>query len=300
MTRPLSSAFTRALASDVPTRTLAEARARAATFQAQVSTGRRVFRASDDPTAFAGARRLDAAEGRLDSYGEAVGAARFWASRTADELDGMAELMATANDLGVQGGNDTLDATGRESVAARIDDLAEALIGRLNSKAEGEYLFGGHRTNQAPFDATGAPTTPSLAGDRRYRIGPDLDLAVNVDGDRVQTLSGGTSAVDALRALAAAVRTGGAAATAALAPIAEGRDHFLALGAEAGSRLNRLDDADAQLEASALDLSRRRSDFQDADYYEAATSLAQANLQLDATLQMLASDQQRTLLDYLR
>ena len=171
---------------------------------------------------------------------------------------------------------------------------------RLNARAGDEYLFGGHRTTEAPFNPDGTPTAPNLGGERRYRVGPSLELTANVAGDRVQDLGGGQTAVGALQALTAALRADGPIPPEALDAVAAARDHFTELGAEVGTTLNRLDTAEGYLDATTFDLERRRSDIQDADYYEVATALQQAQVQLEATLRTSASNQQRTLLDYLR
>lgn len=298
--RPLTPSFERALGASTPARAIAEVRTRLAALQAQSATGRRIQRASDDPTAYAEARRLDALEARLGGYGEAVSAARYWSTQTASELDGMVELATKAHELGLQGANDTAGTEARTALADQLDALAVELVDRLNGRVGGEYLFGGHRSAEPPFNPDGTPTAPDLGGARRYRVGPTLELAANVDGNRVQDLGDGETAVGALQALAAALRADGPVPQDVLTAVAGARDHFIGLGAEVGTTLNRLDAAGGHLDAAGLDLARRRSDVQDADFYEVAMAMQQAQVQLEATLRTTASNQQRTLLDYLR
>lgn len=297
--RPLGPAFDRALGVSTSGRALPEIRARLSTLESQLVTGRRVQRPSDDPAAFASARRLDALEARLTTFGEAASAARLWASRTAEELDGMADLALEAHTLGLQGANDTMSASDRAALADRIDTFAAQLVDRLNARSGDEYLFGGHRSTQPPFNPDGTAAA-GIGGERRYRVGPDLELAANVDGERVAAYAGGGSTVGALRDLAAALRSGTAPPPEALDAVAAARDHFLGLGAEMGTTLNRFDTAEGQLDALGLDVMRRRSDLQDADYYQVAMALQQSRTQLEAALRTTASASQHTLLDYLR
>src|SRR5690606_5744346 len=185
MLRPLSLSFERSLAARSPENALTEVRRTFAGLQEQMATGRRVNRPSDDPTAFEQARTWEAHAERLDGHLRAVSAARLWTSHTAEALDGLVELTMTAHEHGVRGRNDSLSDADREALALRIDSLLEEAVDRLNGQVEGEYLFAGNQTGTEPFAADGTPNAGDFSGLRVRRIGPGVDLAVNVPGDRV-------------------------------------------------------------------------------------------------------------------
>ncbi len=299
MLRPLSLSFERSLAARSPENALTEVRRTFAGLQEQMATGRRVNRPSDDPTAFEQARTWEAHAERLDGHLRAVSAARLWTSHTAEALDGLVELTMTAHEHGVRGRNDSLSDADREALALRIDSLLEEAVDRLNGQVEGEYLFAGNQTGTEPFAADGTPNAGDFSGLRVRRIGPGVDLAVNVPGDRVQHLGNGQTATGALRALADALRGSGDFET-ALADVAAARDHFIALAVENGEVRLRLDEAEAQLDAAALLAERHRADLEDTDLFAAASEAQRAQSQLEATLQTIAAIRQRSLLDYLR
>ena len=242
MMRPLSLSLERSLAASTPDRAVYRLRSTLAGLQEQAATGLRVNRPSDDPLAFEQARHWEALVVRLDQHLRAVGTARVWVDHTAVALDGLAELATTAYEEGIQGLNDTLSDEDRAALADHIDSLTEEMVDRLNTQVSGEYIFGGNLTNQPPFADDGTPTGGDVSGLRTRRIGPGVDLQLNIPGDRVQDLGGGQTAIAAMRTLADALR-GTGDLEAAVADVTAARDHFITLGTEIGEVGNRLSDA---------------------------------------------------------
>ena len=299
MMRPLSLSLERSLAASTPDRAVYRLRSTLAGLQEQAATGLRVNRPSDDPLAFEQARHWEALGVRLDQHLRAVGTARVWVDHTAVALDGLAELATTAYEEGIQGLNDTLSDEDRAALADHIDSLTEEMVDRLNTQVSGEYIFGGNLTNQPPFADDGTPTGGDVSGLRTRRIGPGVDLQLNIPGDRVQDLGGGQTAIAAMRTLADALR-GTGDLEAAVADVTAARDHFITLGTEIGEVGNRLSDAELQLNDTKLQAERRRSELEDADLFDVASGLQRTQGQLEAALQTIATLRQRSLLDYLR
>lgn len=279
-----------------------------ARLQEQVSTGRRINRASDDAAASAQARRLDVLTDRNEQYTRTIDAARYWTDHTQQALDGIADRFAEAYESGVRGASGTLTASGREAVARHIEALRETVVEGLNKRAGDEYLFGGTRVDQPPFDDDGNPTAGAgdysqMGGMRTRRIGPDLEIDLNIGGERLHVYdpANGATITDALTELAGAVRSGDSAAMeAALKEAGAARDHVIDLGAEAGSTANRLDHARSQLGEATLVAQRRRSEIEDTDLAEAMLNLQTEQTGLQTTLKVTASVLQTSLLDYLR
>lgn len=302
--RPLSLSLERSLASRTPDRAVGALQRRLAGLQEQVTTGLRVNRPSDDAVAFERARAFEAESARIQGHLETVGASRLWADETGAALADLSDFAATAQTIGVQGRNDALGADERGALAARVESLLAQAVDRLNAEVDGESLFAGNRTDQRPFNDDGTPSTGALAdfgGRRVRRIGPNVDLALNVSGERVQTLPDGGLATDSFRALADALRADdGPAITAALESMTATRDHYLALEAEAGETSSRLTEAEGQLSEADLRAQARRSELEDADFFEVAAGLQKTQGHLDAALKTVAAVRQRSLLDYLR
>ena len=276
--------------------------------QEQMATGRRINRASDDATGFAQARRLDVLTSRHEQYTRSIDAARHWTDHTQEALDDLADRFAEAYESGIRGAGGTLTESGREAVARHIEAMRETVIEGLNKRAGDEYLFGGTRTDQPPFDADGNPAAgvgdySQMSGVRTRQIGPDLEIDLNTSGERLHVYdsASGATIVDALTGLADAVRSSDKdTLEAALEEAGAARDHVIDLGAEAGTKANRLGQARSQLGEATLVAQRRQSEIEDADLAEVMMGLQTEQTGLQATLKVTASVLQTTLLDYLR
>src|SRR4051794_39093346 len=105
-----------------------------ATTQEQVTTGRRVNRPSDDPTA-AGTERLRLAdlEGIKRSQ-DSVASATGWLNATETGVSSLQDIMFSARELTLRGANASTDANGRNLIADEIDQLARSAKDAVNAK----------------------------------------------------------------------------------------------------------------------------------------------------------------------
>ncbi|RME50055.1 MAG: flagellar hook-associated protein 3, partial [Caldilineae bacterium] len=156
------------------------------------------------------------------------------------------------------------------------------------------------RDGSGTADASGV-TYYGNAQSRTRAVGPDLNLAINVTGARVHDTGDGFTITEALQGLIDAVRTNDAAQiTTALDDVIQARDHLLDAATEAGTVAQRLDQAAEHLANTRLEVERQRSATEDADLAETITNLQRSQTSLQATLQVLATLKQTSLLDFLR
>ena len=111
--RPLATSFERSLASRTPNRAAMKLQRELAVLQEQASTGLRVVRPSDDPSSFERARYFEAQSGRIDTHLRTIGASRLWVDETAAALSDLTEFAVTAQEIGVQGRDDSVGADAR-------------------------------------------------------------------------------------------------------------------------------------------------------------------------------------------
>jgi len=279
---------------------LATLRRDLAGLQEQLATGLRVNRPSDDPSAYAQARRLESLDQRYAQYGRAIGDARLWANQTGDELDTLTERFTEAYEEGLRALNDTLNEGDREAVADRIDALLAEVVDGLNAKSGGEYLFAGNRSTTEPFAEDGTPTG-DLSGDRVRQVGPSTDLVINVTGERVLDTGEGFTITESLRTLAATLRGDDTVSLDdAVGQVITARDHLIDVAADSGTVARRLDHTELYLQDASIEANRRRAELEEADYVETITRFQQVQTSLEAALRTTASTVQTTLLDYLR
>ena len=125
--------------------------------QEQMTTGKRVAKASDDPAAAARAERAMASIGRTVTSQRAVDASKVAMSQVESSLGSAGELMQQARELMVSAGNGSYTDAERKGIADQLQGVRAQLLTIANQDdGAGTYLFGGQGSTQKPFiDATG-------------------------------------------------------------------------------------------------------------------------------------------------
>jgi flagellar hook-associated protein 3 FlgL len=270
----------------------------------QIGTGKRVNRASDDPSSFAQARRMDVLTERYTQYQRSIDAARSWTDSTQKSLDDLAELFTRAHEAGLRASNGSLNASDGEIIAKELEALYTEVLDTLNTKSGEEYLFAGSRTTVTPFTedgVTGEVEYNGNANGRKRTIGHDLSMNINISGDRIHDTGAGYTITESLQNLIDSIRAGDpAAVSTALGQVEQSRDHVVDLGAEAGTLASRLSLAEDQLTDAMLTVESRRSELEDADVAELFMLFQKEQTGLTAALQSAASILQTSIMDYLR
>jgi len=149
--------------------------------QEQLTTGKRVNRASDDPAAAARAERALAAEARSTASQRAVDASNNAMALTESALGDAGELLQQIREKLVQAGDASLTDADRKSLAAEVGEMRKQLLSIANrTDGAGTYLFGGQSADQAPFvDAAGGVQFAGQAGAQQSASGEPLPLTVD-------------------------------------------------------------------------------------------------------------------------
>jgi flagellar hook-associated protein 3 FlgL len=134
--------------------------------QLQLTTGKRVNRASDDPAAAAAAERALSKSSRADASQRSVEASKTMMSLTESALGEAGELLQQVREALVASGNASYTDAERDGVAQKIAGLREQLLDVANrSNGAGGFLFGGQGASQPPFvDAVGGVSFRGTAG----------------------------------------------------------------------------------------------------------------------------------------
>jgi flagellar hook-associated protein 3 FlgL len=142
---------------------------------AEVTSGLRVAKPSDDPAAYAAAERAKVRRTIAEGTGAAVKASRDRLEETDGALGSIGDILARVQEMAVQGANASYNAGDRAELGAEVEALFQSALGAANTQSStGEYLLAGSQSMTAPFDATGAyvgdalargiPTTESSSG----------------------------------------------------------------------------------------------------------------------------------------
>lgn len=249
---------------------------------AEVSSGMRVTRPSDDPAAWMAAQRASAHRTLTAGASAALQAGRERLDLVDGSLATIADAVAQVRTFAVQGASASYSAADRASLAEQVRGLFAAALAAANTKtADGEYVLAGTRSLAAPFSADGV-----YSGDAAARTVPSTESTVTssaVAGSAL-TAANGVDVLPLLDRVATALAANDVTGLqATLGDLEIAVEQVAHTRAQVGGVMNVID---ASLDAtSALDehLTNEISRSVEADVIESATSLAKATQALEAS-----------------
>jgi len=279
-----------------------EAAAQMAAAQRQVSTGRRITRAGDDPAASQLAVAEHAAIGATDAYSRTAGAA---ASRlaAADSMlsafgDKLGAVMVAA--MSAQGSSAT--AASRSAAADAVAGLRESLLSDINTTFNGVSLFAGTASGAQPYALVGGVWTYQGNNDvARVEVDRGRLISTTFDGQAIAQGSDGVDVFTVMDDLVAAINSGDDAGIAtAMQAVERALDRTLRAQGSLGADQRGIDEAGVRLSSLRSAAEIRRSKLEDANMAEAVTRLGQADTAYRASLAAVSTIERVSLLDYLR
>jgi flagellar hook-associated protein 3 FlgL len=274
--------------------------------QAQVTTGKRMMAGSDDPV---GSRDVMAADGRLRAitqYRRGLDTAKGRLALQDQVMTQVTSLLTRAQELTVAAATDTIDANSRATIQKEVEGMFNELVALANTSVEGEYLFGGHRVTERPFEVTGTGTTltyttTGAAGDRPIEVDAGRTIIPTDDG---ATLFLDTGVLDAVRDLAVELAGPASAGNTTLRAVGQTltasfdavQERVGALGARAST----MDLVGANLDAFEGSLQAFRSQISEVDFEAAAVELISRQNAYQSALLASSKVLGLNLSDYLR
>jgi flagellar hook-associated protein 3 FlgL len=150
--------------------------------QEEITTGKRVNRASDDPAAAARAERALASIGRSETSQRAVDASKVLITQAESTLGDAGELLQRARELMVSAGNGSYGDAERKSIAGELQSIRDQLLTLANTgDGAGTFVFGGQGSTQKPFSDT-ATGVQYVAADGEMRTEQPTGLPLTTDG----------------------------------------------------------------------------------------------------------------------
>src|SRR6185369_4633341 len=150
--------------------------------QVQLTTGKRVNRASDDPTAAARAERARATQSRADAGKRAADAGQNAMQLTESALGDASDLLQQARESLVAAGNGSYSDADRSTLATKLTELRRQLLSVANrTDGAGTYLFGGQGAATPPFVDTAAGVQYRGVGGQ-IGVASDETLPITTDG----------------------------------------------------------------------------------------------------------------------
>jgi len=195
---------------DLSTAGMAEQQSALYKTQQQMSTGRRILSASDDPSAASSALRISQGLAVTAQQQSNQQSANNTLAQSESALGSAGDLLQSAGSLLLSAQNATMSSSDRAAVALQLDGLLQQMTSLANSRdGAGGYLFAGYSETTQPFVAgAGGVAYNGDDGVRQLEVAPGRQLGITANGAdtfmRIKTGNG-------VFATAAAATNGGTA-----------------------------------------------------------------------------------------
>lgn len=184
--------------------------------QNQISTGKRVQIASDDPTAMAQILGNKLQDSRLQSDLSLIVDTSDKMQASVDTLSQVQDLLTSVKDVALQANNATTSAASYDTLAKQVNLALNQLLELANQKLpDGSYMFGGTASSTPPFSVTatnnaGQPSAVTYQGsqqDSQVIVSKSVLATTMISGSEVFQ-SRSRSATDYVGTTGAAAGTG--------------------------------------------------------------------------------------------
>ena len=245
----------------------------------------RVEKPSDDPVAFALARRESARQATAQASERSADHGLALTTGAEGALGGVSDALSRARELAVQMSNGTYSASDRAAVAYEVRGLRSEIASLGNTQVKGQYVFGGYLDSAPPFD----PVTGVYSGDDqvpRIEVAPHMHLPIIVPGGTTFGASGGTTDILAtLDTFATALDANNLTnVRASLTGIDASFQQINDARAELGSQMLAFEGARAGAQVAQDTAATSRAQLVEIDPYRAYSDLANAQTALDAAV----------------
>ncbi len=262
----------------------------------QLSSGRRLTRPSDDPTAVgtiinsrADLARVLNQQKVFQRAERLVGPADSALANTANALRGVRDVVLGATQPG-------LTDSARSSLAELVRSHREQILSAANTSVHGEYLFAGKLSRTVPFTdgVDGVEYVGESAGMQLW-VAPDRPMEVSIPGDRLFNYenASGERAVPGvendlfalLDGLATAIEAGDEAGCIALGEDLDALyEHVIQQRGVLGARTQRIQDAAESAKNAEISAREILSDVEDVDIAHALIELQHRQIAYQAAL----------------
>ena len=260
------------------------------TLSNQISTGKRLTQASDDPAAAAQVDVLRRTEADDATYKDNASAAAATATRADSAMTSLSTALTEAQTLLTQSATGTDNADGRAAAAAQLRSIAQSITQLSQQKdSNGQPLFPEGPALAVPI-ADGVQVAPSVS---RATLFTTTDAQGNI-----------TNIADLLSAAADAMggATSATAATVAgpfLSAVQAASANVTAVHSDQGVRAAQIDARQDAIASDQVNLASRRSDLEDTDIAAAMSTIATKMTSLQAAQAVFAKISSRSLFEAL-
>lgn len=276
----------------------------------EASSGLKVTKASDDPTAAKSLLNVKTQLNQLNSYLDNMSSSQNELDTLDSTFSSLTTAIQSASDIATQAANGTYTSTDLNNMKTQLDQIIKSVTDLANTKFNGKYIFSGTATSTPAYDTnavTGNITYEGNTDSRYVTISDGTSVAINAPGISVfgqydsVVPANSSGLLGTLGTLSTALGTNNKVAisnsidnlTTNLDTVSASRTNFAAVS-------NRFTMTEDSINSTKTTLTAYQSDLQNADLATVLADLAAQQTSLQATLQvssnLLAG---KSLLDYM-
>ena len=285
----------------------------------QLSMGKQFDRPSQDPTGtykVMGLTKIDLA--RNEQSQRNINEGISWMTATEDVLEESKEAVHRLRELAIYTASDSMTDEDREKAASEVKEIKEHLVGLANTEMRGLYLFGGHNTEEKPYQFTndgneGNNNNLEYKGDdgeREVEIAPGQEVKINITGEEAfgeiknEGENGENSLFDTVEEMHKSLSIeneeyGKDNLDKIIGELDDHLDNLLQKRSELGARMERFYSTEDRLHDENINLKEMRSNVEDLDMAEAITEYNMLENAFQAALATGARMVQPSLVDFL-
>ena len=266
--------------------------------QIQSTSGKRITKPSDDPSAIAPVLQSRAHIRQTDRYMDTLGVAGDKLAIQDTFLTGVVDVLSEVRTGALEAVNGTLSSSDLSTMADKIASLKEQLMGEVNTQVEGKYIFAGYMEDVPPFvenpaydpllynpanSATWPVTFVANENPITLEISPGETIEVTAAGcaaflgDRDNdgaVDAGGINLFQVLSELETAVRANDVSTIEnCIADLDDGLTQVIGTRSKLGINAQRVETSLSQMEDVKLEYQKSLSRYEDADLVETLSEL---------------------------
>ena len=268
----------------------------------QLTTGKRVNVASDDPSAAGREVAISSQSGDCDQFLRSTASISSELQTADSALNSGVTALQRAISLGVEGANGTMSQQDRAALASEVQSISQQMLSVANLSYNGKYVFAGTADSQPPYvAAAGGIVYQGNDSVNQVEIEAGQTIAVNQPGSQLFSAAG-ANVFHALSDLATALQSSSSTTddiTNATNEVSAAYNQLNSARTFYGSTLDQLNASQDFLNSEKLQLTQQTSDLVGVDMNQAATNLANAETARNAALQAAASVGNVSLFNYL-
>jgi flagellar hook-associated protein 3 FlgL len=267
----------------------------------QVSSGQKLNSLSDNPAQAASLVDLRMQSSSDTQYLSNISSLTGSLNVADSALSSVVEALTTAQSVGVEGANGTLNSSNLQALAQQIQGIQQEVLGLANTSYNGEYLFSGTATTTQPYvaDSSSASgvTYNGNSDSNSVEISEGAAMPTSLPGSQLFSNTN-TDVFKSLQDLYNALNTNGDIAG-ATSEVQSALNYVSTQQTFYGNSIDRLNNAQSFLTQEQTQLTESESNTLDANMATAVTDLTQSETTQQALVEAGAQISQVNLFSYL-